>query len=145
MKVQSSNLSWLFSAIYAIPRFAEMSILWNNLMNAADLHRMPWIIVGDFNEPIVSVDKLGGKPVSISRFLLLKDCLDKCNMINLGFSRSRFTWTNKRDTHVLNQERTVRFFVNPEWCTLYLEARVSHLTRCHSDHCPILLQTTPPI
>ena len=67
MKVRSSNLSWLFSAIYAIPRFAEMSILGNNLMNAADLHRMPWIIVGDFNEPIVNVDKLGGRPISISR------------------------------------------------------------------------------
>ena len=108
-------------------------------MNVADLHRMPWIIARDFNEPIVSDDKLGGRPVSISRSLILKDCLDKCNMIDLGFSGSWFTWTNRRDAQVLIQERIDRFFVNPEWCTLYPEARVSHLTRCHSDHSPVLL------
>ena len=105
---------------------------------------MPWVIVGDFNEPLSSADKLGGRDVSIRRSLLLKDCLDRCNMIDLGFSGSRFTWANRRDAHILIQERIDRFFVNSSWCTLYPEAKVSHLTRCHSDHCrffwkPVLL------
>ena len=91
IKVHNSNLSWLFSAIYASPRFAERSILWNNLRNVAELHSMPWVIARDFNEPLSSVDKLGGRDVSIRRSLILKDCLDRCNMIDLGFSRSRFT------------------------------------------------------
>ena len=102
---------------------------------------MPWVIAGDFNEPLMSSDKLGGREVSISRSLLLKDCLDKCNMVDLSFSGSRFTWTNRRDAHVLIQERIDRFFVNTDWCTLYPEARMTHLTRCHSDHNPILLET----
>ena len=143
IKVRSSNLSWLFSAIYASPRFAERSILWNNLINVAELHSMPWVIAGDFNEPLSSADKLGGRDFSIRKSLLLKDCLDRCNMIDLGFSGSRFTWDNHRDAHILIQERIDRFFVNPDWCTLYPEAKVSHLTRCHSDHCPILLETRP--
>lgn len=63
-------------------------------MNIADLHRMPWIIARDFNEPIVSVNKLGGRAINIRRSLFLKDCLDKCNMIDLGFSGLIFTWTN---------------------------------------------------
>lgn len=33
--------------------------------------------------------------------------------------------------------------MNSSWCPLYPEARISHLTRCHSDHCPILLETFP--
>lgn len=33
--------------------------------------------------------------------------------------------------------------MNPEWCTLYPEAKISHLTRCHSDHCPVLFQANP--
>ncbi|XP_030941490.1 uncharacterized protein LOC115966387 [Quercus lobata] len=143
IKVRSSNLSWLFSAIYASPRFAERSIQWNNLINVAELHSMPWVIAGDFNEPLSSADKLGGRDVSIRKSLLLKDCLDRCNMIDLGFSGSRFTGTNCRDAPVLIQERIDRFFVNPDWCTLYPEAKVSHLTRCHSDHCPVLLETRP--
>ena len=36
-----------------------------------------------------------------------------------------------------------RFFMNPSWCLLYLDAKVSHLTRCHSDHCLVLLKTNP--
>lgn len=26
---------------------------------------------------------------------------------------------------------------------MYLEAKVTHLTRCHSDHCPVLLEMQP--
>lgn len=143
IKVRASNLSWLFSAIYASPRLAERSILWNNLTHTAELHSMPWVIARYFNEPLNRADKLGGREVSINRSLLLKDCLDKCKMVDLGFSSSRFTWTNWRDAQVLIQERIDRFFVNIDWCTLYPEARVTHLTRCHSDHSPVLLETNP--
>lgn len=103
------------------------------------------MIAENFNEPLSSADKLGGREVRISRSLLLKECLDKCHMVDLGYSGSRFTLTNWRDTHVLIQERINRFFVNTDWCSLYPEARVTHLTRCHFDHNPILLETNPTI
>ena len=64
-------------------------------------------------------------------------------MIDLGFSGPRFTWTNKRELNALIQERIDRFFMNPEWCTIFLEARVTHLTQCHSDPCPVLLESNP--
>ena len=60
-------------------------------------------------------------------------------MVDLGFSGPRFTWSNHRGVRSLIQERLDRFFVNPDWCTLYPNARVSHLTRVHSDHCLVLL------
>lgn len=104
---------------------------------------MAWVIAGDFNEPLLDDDKFGGRAISINRSLLFKDCLDKCNMIDLGFSGPRFTWTNGRELSALIQERIDRFFVNPSWCSFFPEARVSHLTRCHSDHCPVLLETEP--
>ena len=81
----------------------------------------------------------------VSRSLLFKECLDKCNMIDIGFSSPRFTWTNRRKFQALIQERIDGVFVNPSWCLLYPEARVVHLTRCHSDHCPILLEMQPRI
>ena len=52
---------------------------------------MPWVIAGDFNEPLAESDKFGGRAVSINRSLDFKDCLDKCNMIDLEFSGLRFT------------------------------------------------------
>lgn len=90
-------------------------------------------------------NKFGGRAVSVSRSLLFKECLDKCNMIDIGFSGPRFTWTNKRNLQALIQERIDKFFVNPGWCLMYLEAKVVHLTRCHSDHCLVLLELQPRI
>ena len=101
------------------------------------------MIAGDFNEPLLGEDKFGGRPVSISRSLLFKYYLNKCNMVDLGFSGPRYTWTNRRDLNNLIQERIDQFFTNPSWCLLYPKARVTHLTRCHSDHCPVLMEAVP--
>lgn len=143
VKVLNSNSSWLISTIYASPRSTERHILWNNLNKVAELHDMPWVLAGDFNETLSAEDKFGGRTIGVSSSLLFKEYLDNCNMIDIGFSGPRFTWTHKREVHALIQERLDRFFVNPSWCLLYPEARVMHLTRCHSDHCPVMLDMLP--
>ena len=112
VKVRSSDSAWLFSAIYASPRSEERRILWSNLSKVAKLHNKPWIMAGDFNEPLVGGDKFGGRGVSLNRSLLFKECLDRCNMIDIGFSDPRYTWTNKRDINDLILERIERFFMN---------------------------------
>lgn len=61
VKVRSSNLNWLLSAIYASPRCAEREVLWSNLMKMANLHDMPWVMAGDFNELLIEGDKFGGR------------------------------------------------------------------------------------
>lgn len=43
------------------------------------------MLVNDFNEPFVNSDKFGGRAVSINNSLQFKDCLDRCNMVGLGF------------------------------------------------------------
>ncbi|XP_023890678.1 uncharacterized protein LOC112002755 [Quercus suber] len=113
VKVHPSNSSWLFFAVSASLRSPERQILWNNLMQVIDLHNMSWVLAGDFNEPLLKDDKFGGQVVNLKRALLFKECVDKCNMIDIGFSRPRFTWANKREVQALIQERIDRFFVNP--------------------------------
>ena len=103
----------MFNAMYSSPRTAERIILWNTLIKVSELHNMPLVLAGDFNEPLLGEDKFGGRPVSVNRSLLFKECLDKCSMIDIGFTGPRFTWTNKRDIQALIQERIDRFFVNP--------------------------------
>ena len=145
IKVKNSDYCWLFTAIYASPRSAERHVLWNNLNKVAYMHNMPWVLAGDFNEPLQEDDKFGGRAVSVNRSLLFKECLDKCSMIDIGFSGPRFTWTNKREVQALIQERIDGVFVNPSWCLLYPEARVIHLTRCYSNHSPVMLEVLPRI
>lgn len=105
VKVRSSDLALIFSAMYGSPRSDERHILWENLTKVLDLHNKPWILAGDFNEPLIKGDKFVGRGVSISRSLLFKDYLDRCNMVNMGFARLRFTWTNKRDIDNIILER----------------------------------------
>lgn len=78
VKVRSSDFAWFFfSAIYASPRSVVRCVLWENLTKVAELHNKPWIMVGDFNEPLMEEDKIGGRRVSINRSLLFKECLDR--------------------------------------------------------------------
>jgi ribonuclease HI len=144
VKVLSSNFSWLLSSIYASPRFLERKLLWNNLSQVATLHNLPWLLVGDFNEVLSSDDKFGGLPVRLGRSQLFNNCLNDCGMIDLGFHGPRFTWSNLREVRYLIQERLDRGFANTAWREAYPEASVHHLTRTHSDHCPVLVCLDKP-
>lgn len=65
-------------------------------MAVSDLHSLPWVIAGDFNEVLMGEDKFGGRTGNISRALRFQDCLDNCRMIDIGFSGTQFTWSNHR-------------------------------------------------
>jgi len=87
VKVISSNLDYILTAIYASPRFCERCILWNNMKNVANLHDKPWFIASDFNEMLVDGDKFGDRIVSANQSLIFKECLDRCYMIDLIVSQ----------------------------------------------------------
>nr|XP_023873296.1 uncharacterized protein LOC111985881 [Quercus suber] len=93
VKVRDSNLTWLISPIYASPRIAERKILWENLTKVAQLHNMPWLLLGDFNvnEVLSSEDKFDGRSINLNRALNFKECLDTCSLLDLGFSGPKFT------------------------------------------------------
>jgi len=54
-------------------------------MKVAQLHNLPWLVLGDFNEVLCGEDKYGGRQVNINRALKFKECLDVCNLLDLGF------------------------------------------------------------
>ena len=131
VKVRPSNLSWVLSSIYASPRLEERKLLWKNLSSVALLHRLPWLMMGDFNELLSCNDKLGGNPLNPRRVQMFKDCLDSCGMVDLGFHGPKFTWVNKREVGHFIQERLDRGFANIDWRDLYPKATVHHLARTH--------------
>ena len=97
IQVRSQSLSWIISAIYASPRFVERCMLWENLKLIATLHDLPWAIKGDFNEVITEGEKAGGNPIYLRRVRAILDYMNDCQMMDLGFSAPKFTWTNKRE------------------------------------------------
>ena len=68
-----------------------MRILWNNLNKVVELHDMLWVLASDFNETLTAEDKFRGRAIGVNSFLLFKECLDNCNMIDIRFTGPRFT------------------------------------------------------
>lgn len=68
-----------------------------------------------------------------------RHCLEEWELFDLGFIGHPFTWTNKQAGISNIQERLDRGVANELWRSIFPTARVSHLTRVMSDHCPIFL------
>ena len=97
IRVRSQTLSWIISVIYASPRFAERCMLWENLKLLSILHDLPSALMGDFNEVISEEEKSRGNPICQRRVRAILDYMNECQMMDLGFSGPKFTWTNKRE------------------------------------------------
>lgn len=97
-------------------------------------------MLGDFNEVLSGDEKFGGNSINLNRALEFKECLDDYNMLDLGFTGPKYTWTNSRPITDLILERIDRCLANPSWRTLYSDATVTHLPRIWSDHFPVLLE-----
>ncbi|XP_059294669.1 uncharacterized protein LOC132047674 [Lycium ferocissimum] len=80
----SSSSSWLFSAIYASNALSNRMDLWDNLVNIAKNYNGKWFIGGDFNEVLQARDKSGGNGINNKRVNLFWNCLNQCNLVDLG-------------------------------------------------------------
>lgn len=61
---------------------------------------------------IKQTEKFGGNPVNNTRIDAFAQCLNYCNLIDLGYKGSKFTWTNKRRNGSTILERLDRFLAN---------------------------------
>lgn len=108
VKVYSSTQPWLFSVIYASNLFNCRKILWDNLIALRETYNGPWLIGGDFNEVLTANDKWGGRHVNNNRADIFWSCINNCNLFDLGFKGSKYTWSNKRTRNDLILERLDR-------------------------------------
>jgi hypothetical protein len=69
----------------------------------------------------------------------LSGCIPNSQLIDLGFSGPRFTWSNGRGGLALIRERIDKAYCNVAWRNCFPEACVLHLPKTRSDHCPIFL------
>lgn len=138
---------WILSVIYASPHSYNRTTLWKNVRCIFDNYKGPWLLAGDFNEIIHSSEKIGGWIINLNRSQFLLNCINYCNLLDLGFKDSRYTWTNKQHHGFTILERLDRCLANYVWNVLFPGSLVTHLPRTHSNHFPLLLNlwghTTP--
>ena len=97
---------------------------------------------GDFNEITQSNEKIGWLDRDANQMAEFKDCLNRCELFDLGFIRQKFTWCNGRGGEQRTKVKLDRMVVNEEWMKLFLEARVRHVAMSILNHCLLMLSLT---
>lgn len=92
----NGNLQWVHSFIYGANEGVDRRDLWQKLnMVKNKIGSSPWILSGDFNVVCSSQEKWGQCLLDgyESDFV---DCIYQVEIVDLAFSGSYYTWTNKQ-------------------------------------------------
>lgn len=82
--------------IYANVISILRNVFWNSLASV-DLSDVPWCLISDFNCLLDAHDKQGGLVFSVNYAIrCFRDFIYNSGLMDLGFSRRRFTWSNNR-------------------------------------------------
>ncbi|XP_070034936.1 uncharacterized protein [Nicotiana tomentosiformis] len=101
---------------------------------------VPWLVGGDFNVIWDEEEKYGGLPVSLNEVDDFRHCINTCNLTDLGFKESIFTWWNGRSEDDCIFKRLDLCLGNMELQQTFPGLEVTHLSKIRSDHCPMLLK-----
>lgn len=86
-----------------------------------------------------NLEKVGGLWRSEQQLAGFRNSLIECNLRDLGFSDSNYTWSNKRSSVEYIKERLDRALATPGWCSHFLYFEVVVLATRTSDHKPLWL------
>ncbi|XP_070010830.1 uncharacterized protein [Nicotiana sylvestris] len=95
------------------------------------------LVGGDFNVIWDEEEKFGGLPVSLNEIDDFRHCINTCNLFDLGFKGSIFTWWNGRAEEDCIFKRLDRCLANGEFQQTFPGIEVQHLSKTGSDHSPI--------
>lgn len=81
----------------------------------ATLSSLPWLCFGDFNEVLSLNEKIGGNEKHVNLVADFREAVRECELVDLGFTRYLFTWSNRRFRVGLVEERLDRFLYSKSW------------------------------
>jgi len=132
---------WRITGVYGHPNEDEKHKTWS-LLAGLNNPNLPWLCFGDFNEILMQQEKRGGSPKPQNSIDSFSRVVHECDLTDLGFTGYPFTWSNNRGGGDNVQERLDRFLANSSWLAIFPWNRVRHLHKRHSDHLPILVDST---
>lgn len=118
----------------AINRFIGM------LRQLAEASPLPWCIIRDFNDLMLSDEKKGGQQHPRALLAGFSETVMNCGLNDSGFNGERFTWERSRGTNRWVQERSDRGLAMKKWNWLFPVTEVIVLEVLISDYMPLYLQ-----
>ncbi|XP_075108822.1 uncharacterized protein LOC142180675 [Nicotiana tabacum] len=135
-----THVELTLTLVYAKCNVIERIELWDSLYAMASDLTVPWLMGGDFNVIWDEEEKFGGLPISLNEVDDFSHCINTCNLTDLGFKGSIYTWWNGRSEEDCIFKWLDRCLGNIEFQQTFPGVEVSHLSKIESDHCPMLLK-----
>jgi exonuclease III len=133
------GIKWRCTFVYGEPKTHMRHHMWDMLKKIKPMMNLPWLMLGDFNETMWQCEHLSKKKRNEKQMLDFREVLSHCDLHDLGFSGTPWTFDNKQKGKDNVKVRLDRAVANPSWTNIYPQSHVTHLTSSRSDHCPILL------
>ena len=114
MKITSAARSWVCSAIYASPTPSACEDLWGYLQSFSVSIQDPWLLMGDFNEVLLSSEIRRANFVQ-NRADKFANMMDSCNLMDIGAVGYHFTWFHKVVGGKMVAKRLDRALANVSW------------------------------
>ncbi|XP_075084879.1 uncharacterized protein LOC142168117 [Nicotiana tabacum] len=135
-----THVKLVLTLVYAKCDAIERIELWDSMYAIARDMSVPWLIGGDFNVIWDEEEKFGRLPVSLNEIDDFRHYINSCNLFDLGFKGSIFTWWNGRAEEDCIFKRLDRCLANVEFQQTFPGIEVTHLSKIDSDHNPMLLK-----
>ncbi|XP_015159297.1 uncharacterized protein [Solanum tuberosum] len=127
--------------VYASTDRQTRIALWDDLHDIAANMSLPWVVGGNFNVITDEEEKYGGLPVQYNETEDFVHCINTCQLVDLGFKGSIYTWWNGRSDTTCIFKRLDRCLGNQALQISFPNLEVEHLIIQGSDHYRLILTT----
>lgn len=126
----------LTTVVYAKCFAKERLDLCDNIYYLHMNNNLPWMIGSDFNVILSDEEKIVCLLVYPQEYEDFVFCVNSCDLMDVNFKGSPFTWWNRRIDNECIFKRLDSLFVNQELMGIFGGVDVEHLARTGSDHAP---------
>lgn len=105
IRVSPNDPIWRVTPVYGEPRVENWHLVCGAIRQLHAQDDMSWLVAGDFNEAMWAFEHMSVTPRPPGQMLALRDTLETCGLIDLGFSGIPFTYDNKRSRRANVQAR----------------------------------------
>ncbi|XP_062103957.1 uncharacterized protein LOC133815089 [Humulus lupulus] len=110
--------SFFITFVYGFNDVKLRDQLWLDIQELALKIDEAWMILGDYNEILHQNERVGKKTI-MKPSLSLRDCMITCQMEELKYSGSFYTWKNKQRPEDRVYSKIDRAMVNMKWTDQY--------------------------
>ncbi|XP_050281196.1 uncharacterized protein LOC126722089 [Quercus robur] len=136
---------WRFTGFYEHPKTSRCNESWTLLSRLSSRSDLPWVCMGDYNELMFASEKEGGNTRPEGQMKQFEDAINRCNLRDLGYKGSAFTWRRRLGNHGWIQERLDHALVFTNWVRMFPRSKLLHIASSTSDHSILLLKAANPL